>query len=303
MKNKKSILFAGITILIWSTLSTVAKLVMESIPGIEALAVSSLIAFFVLLICNIFTCKLRIIKKYHRIDFLKMAGLGFLGLFIYTAFYYKGLDRLTAQQACILNYLWPIMIMIFAVIILGEKMTIFKGISMVCSFLGIVVLTMSGTKGSGGGMDRVGVLLCISAAAAYGLFSVLNKKSDYDQSIAMMIIWLTTAVCSFISGPLLETWVPIRGSAWLGILWMGAAQNAAAYLLWAIALREAENTSFIANLAYLTPFLSVILSAAVLGEKITAAAIVSLVLIVGGIVLQQVFGNIAGEKTDIQGKQ
>ena len=37
-----------------------------------------------------------------------MAGLGFVGLFLYSALYYYGLMQLSSQEACIVNYLWPI---------------------------------------------------------------------------------------------------------------------------------------------------------------------------------------------------
>ena len=76
---------------------------------------------------------------------------------------------------------------------------------------------------------------------------------------------------------------------WLGLLWLGSACNAAGYLLWALALNGAENTAAIANLAYLTPFLSLAVSAVLLKEKLRAHMIVALVLIVGGILLQQIW--------------
>ena len=76
------------------------------------------------------------------------------------------------------------------------------------------------------------------------------------------------------------------GVQWLGIIWLGVMTDAVAYLLWALALKGVEDTAKIANLAYLTPFLSVVCSALVLKEKIKLQALVALVLIIGGILLQ-----------------
>ena len=123
----------------------------------------------------------------------------------------------------------------------------------------------------------------------YGLFSVLNKKCDYDQNISMMVFWLVTAICSAIAGPLKEVWVPIRGLQWLGMLWIGIGSNAIAYLLWALALKGVENTAVVANLAYLTPFLSVFFSAIFLKEEIRPRAVLALVLIIGGILTQNLW--------------
>ena len=117
---------------------------------------------------------------------------------------------------------------------------------------------------------------------------MLNKKADFDQNITMMVIWLTVAACSFAVGPITEEWVPIRGMKWLGILWLGVVTDAVAYLLWALALKGVRDTAKIANLAYLTPFLSVLISAVFLKEKIKWQAFIALVLIIGGILLQNV---------------
>lgn len=282
---KKNYTFALITILIWASMATMVKVLLAEIPNLQALAVSGVFAFIFLLLINLKTGKLKELKQYRAKDFGSMAGLGFLGLFLYSALYYYGIGQLGAQEACILNYLWPMMIVLFSCLILKERVTVLKCVAMVCSFLGIVILSL-GKSEAVGGNTTVGMAACIVAAACYGLFSVLNKKKDYDQNITMMVIWFTVAVCSFAVGPFMEEWVPIHGVQWLGIVWLGVMTDAVAYLLWALALKGAEDTAKIANLAYLTPFLSVVISALVLKERIKPQALVALILIVGGIMLQ-----------------
>ena len=105
----------------------------------------------------------------------------------------------------------------------------------------------------------------------------------------MMIFWLTTALCGLFFGLPTEIWIPMGGMQWVGMLWLGAVINGAAYLTWALALKDADNTAAIANLAYLTPFLSVIISAIFLNEGFHPRAIIALVFIVGGILLQSFF--------------
>ena len=287
----KKYIFAGATVLIWSTLAAMVKVLLGDMPNLQMLAISSVFAFAFLLILNLANGSVKIMKQYGVKDYAKMAGFGFLGLFIYSALYYYGIGQLTSQQACILNYLWPIMLVIFSCIILREKMTVMKGVAMACSFIGIIILTMGMDGTQSGGNVAAGVTSCIIAAACYGLFSVLNKKADYNQNIAMMIIWLTTAVCSAALGVCTEQWVPIKGVQWLGLIWLGVVVDAIAYLLWALALNDAKNTATIANLAYLTPFLSLIVSAVVVKEKVDFTAIVALVFIIGGILMQSVFSQ------------
>ncbi|MBR6027565.1 MAG: DMT family transporter [Clostridia bacterium] len=281
---KKAYILALITVCIWATMAATVKLVLNTMPPLEALCVSGAFAFLFLLAVNLVTGEIRLLRETPARDILRMAGLGFLGLFLYSALYYYGLSALTSQEACILNYLWPLMLTLFAVPVLGEKLTWPKAAAMALSFAGIVALCWDGGLGEGG--RWTGALACVAAAACYGLFSVLNKKAGLSQRLTMMVIWLTVAVCSALTGLLTETWTPVRGEQWLGLLWLGVGTDAVAYLLWALALQQAGNTAAIANLAYLTPFLSLLVSALLLGEKIGPGALLALILIVGGILLQ-----------------
>ena len=292
---KKNYVYALLTIFIWSTMAAIVKLLLFDIPNLQALSISSVFAFLFLLILNIKNGTIKELKKYKAKDYLIMAALGFIGLFLYSALYYYGLIELTSQEACIINYLWPLMLVIFSVLILKEQLTFLKVAAMLCSFTGIVILSMGGSFSSSGNAV-LGMISCIVAAACYGLFSVLNKKADYDQNIAMMVNWLVVAVCAAIVGLLTEDWTPIVGVQWLGMIWLGVIIDAVAYLLWALALKGVKNTAKIANLAYLTPFLSLIVSAIVLKEKIELRAIVALIFIIGGILVQSFYELIQQKK-------
>lgn len=271
--------------MIWGTMAAVTKLLLSNIPSMQTLFVSSFFAFVFLLIVNFKNGLIKKLKMYSAKDYFIMAALGFLGLFMYSVLYYYGLANLTSQEACILNYLWPMMLVICSCIILKEKFTFIKGIAMICSFIGIVILS-TGNPNIKNGNAVAGIISCIVAAVCYGLFSVLNKKVDYNQNISMMIIWLVVAVCSAPIGLLTEEWKPIEGTQWFGMIWLGVVIDAVAYLLWALALKGVENTAKIANLAYLTPFLSLIISTFILKEQISIRAVIALLFIVGGILLQ-----------------
>jgi len=282
---KKNYMFAIITVLIWSTMAAISKMLLMDIPNLETLCVSSFFAVLFLWIMNLKNGTVKEMRRYSLKDYGIMAGLGFVGLFLYSALYYFGLMQMSSQEACIVNYLWPIMLVVFSCIILKEKMTIMKGVAMIFSFIGIVILS-TGNSGTSDSNVIGGILSCTIAAACYGLFSVLNKKADYNQNIAMMVMWFVVVVCSGGLGICVEEWVPIRGMQWLGMIWLGVVIDGAAYLLWALALQGVENTAKIANLAYLTPFLSLVVSNLLLKERIEARAFIALAFIIGGILLQ-----------------
>lgn len=289
---KKNYIYALTTVLIWSTMAATVKKMLFDIPNLQALSISSFIAAIFLFLMNLISGKGKEMKQYTGKDYVKMCGLGFVGLFLYSALYYYGLGELTSQEACILNYLWPMMLVVFSCIILKEKLTLMKGVAMVCSFVGIVILSLGNNHSSDGNII-LGIISCLVAAACYGLFSVLNKKADYSQSISMMIFWLVAGVGALVVGLITEDWVAITGVQWIGMLWLGIVIDAVAYLLWALALKGVQDTAKIANLAYLTPFLSLVVSAVFLKEKIKLQAFLALIFIVGGILLQSVYD---GEK-------
>jgi len=283
---KKNYIYAIVSVLIWSTLAPFTKVLFNNkMQNFQVLFICSIIAAAFLLIVNIVTGNIKNIKKYKPKDIAVMAGLGFLGLFVYKALYNLGLENLTSQQACVINYLWPIMIVVFSCIILREKMTVLKAVAMLCSFVGIIILT-SGVEVASDGNAVAGIVGCAVAAACYGLYSVLNKKANYDLKITMMVAWFTAAACSLPLGLIFEDWSAVGTSSIPAILWLGIFGDGVAYLTWAMALSGKAATAAVANLAYLTPFLSLVVSMIVVHEPLDGRAVIALVFIVGGILLQ-----------------
>lgn len=277
--------YAAVTVVLWGAMPALAKDLLNALPNFETLALSSLFAFIFLFAVNRHDGTL---KKLSIDEILTAAGLGFLGLFLYSAFFYYGLARMTSQEACILNYLWPLMIVLFSCPILGEPLTRRKLLAVAMSFGGVVLVMAGGTSTENFSVDKIlGALSCVIAAACYGLFSVLNKKRRLDQKLAMMIIWATTAICAFVSGYFFEQWLMPGIRQIFGLLWLGVMINAVAYLTWALALEKTSDTARTANLAYLVPVLAIFISTLVFGEELSFTVIPALVLIIGGIIINK----------------
>lgn len=177
------------------------------------------------------------------------------------------------------------MLVVFSCIILKEPFTARKAIAIVASFLGVVVL-MAGNNEAFGGNPVKGAVACVVAAVSYGLFSVLNKQNDLDQDISMTVYWGVLTVTALVIGLIQGDWVLPDLTTWLVLAWLGIFANAVGYLIWALALNRSKNSARIANMAYLVPVLSMLLSALLLHEAIHWNAIVALALILGGILLQ-----------------
>jgi len=282
---KKEYIYAGISIFLWSTTVTVTKLLLGSLNSMQILAVSSFFAFIFLLILNLFKKKLSELKKYKIKDYLQITGMGALGVFLYYLFLYLGTNKMLASQAFILNYLWPMMTVVFACIILKEKMTFRKILAIVLSFVGVIIVTANGNLLNIDNNTLIGALFCILAAISYGLFSVLNKYKGYDKYASMMLYYLITFIICIIYLLITKTTINIGIGQAGGLLWSGIATSAIAFTTWALALQKGD-TAKISNLAYITPFLSLVWTYFLLKENISIYSVLGLVVIVLGIFIQ-----------------
>ena len=282
---KKEYLYAGISILLWSTTATISKILLDSLNSIQILLISSFCAFITLLIINISQGKIKQLKKYKLKNYIELFFIGILGTFLYDLLFYLGIDRLKASQAFIINYLWPIMIILFACIILKEKLTFRKIISVVISFIGVIFVASDGNIFYIGKNNLIGALFCVLAAISYGLFSVLNKQKNYDKFLSMMIFCFNSFILSLIYILLTKEWYIPNINQFIGLFWIGSFTVAIALTTWALALEKGD-TAKISNIAYITPFLSIIWSSIILKEKISIYSIIGLLIIILGIFIQ-----------------
>lgn len=282
---KKEYIYAIAAVMAWGTAAPVCKAVMENLSEEYLLFTSSALSFVILLVLNLINHKNIRKKGYREKEILTMALLGALGLTVYTFLYYAGIARLPAAEACTVNYLWPMMIVIFSIPILKEKLTLKKAAGILASFLGIVLIATQGQFKNLDHLDFSGVFFCLGAAVCYGLFCVLLKKYEYDEMLLLCIGYFVTMVISGILCFQRGAFGAIKPLEGMGILWNGAAVSAAAYLLWAKGLNLGD-TAKISNIAYFTPFLSVVFGKIILNESVTGWSLAGLIFIVSGVLFQ-----------------
>ena len=281
---KKVYLYVAIAIFCWSTIATVSKLLLGGINCMQLLWINSFVAASTLLVVSVANGKIKLLKNYKFKDYAITMMIGFPGTFFYYVFYYAGTDLMLASQAFIVNYLWPIMSVVFACVILKEKLTSRKIIAILVAVFGGAIVT-GGDLLQTYSNTSIGVLMCILGAVSYGLFTALNKKMDYDKILTVMISYMgtffVTTVINSINGDL---FVPSLMQA-PGFLWNGAFTMAVADTAWIMALKKGD-TAKISNFAYVTPFLSMVWTALILKEAITLKVVIGLSIMVLGIFIQ-----------------
>lgn len=282
---KKEYIYAFVSIFLWSTTATVTKLLLGNLNSMQILLVGSLFASIFLFIVNLIKGNFKDLKQYKLKDYLQIFIIGLLGTFLYNLFLYLGIDTLEASQAFIINYLWPIMTVVFACIILKEKITLRKVIAIILSFIGVIIVTAKGDLLNIEKNSIIGAIYCVLAAVSYGLFSVLNKQKGYNKFLSMMLYYLASFIISLIYIVFSKKEISLQLNEILGLTWIGLFTSATAFTAWALALEKGD-TAKISNLAYITPFLSLIWTALILKESFNIYSALGLIVIVLGIFIQ-----------------
>lgn len=286
--SRKAYLFVSVAIVLWASTAAVGKLLLRDLDALQAIFFMLLFASVALTIVVLAQGKRSVIKRYSFRDFAVFAGMGFLGVFGYHAFLFAGLAYAPAQEAFILNYTWPLWVVVFSVLILKRRFTWRSAAAIALSFLGVVVVATKGAFALSF-TSLTGDLFALAGAVCYGLFSVLGVRLRYDSAVSMAsyyifgTLYAIPAVLLFSSMPSVSP-LQIAGLVWLGVLTCGVA-----FLVWFLALKHGDAAKM-ANIVFLTPFLSLVYIHFLLGEAILFSSLVGLMLIVAGIAIQSFDG-------------
>lgn len=284
MTKKIAYVYVVFAALLWGSTAAVAKLLLIGLDNLQVLFFSNLFSFLGLFFIVLFQKKKAIIQTYTKHDYFTFVWMGFLGTFLYNFFLFKGLDLLPAQEAFIINYLWPVMVIIFAALILKEKITRRKILGILCSFFGIIIVITKGDITALEFGNVLGIVLAALGAVTWGLFSVLGKKQNYEGFTSMAFFYFFGTFFAFVAMVLFSNVPHLSPHQFLGLAWLGVFVNGLAFVFWFAALRFGD-TAKMSNIIFLTPFLSLVYIYFLIGEKILISSVVGLIIIVLGIVL------------------
>jgi drug/metabolite transporter (DMT)-like permease len=274
-----------LVIVFWASTAAVGKLLLQNLSNMQLLFYICVFAALSIFVTVLFQHKVAMITRYSLSDLANFMVMGFLGVFLYTFCLFEAINRLSAHEAFILNYLWPILVLVFSVIFFKETLTMKKILGIIFSFSGVLVLFTKGNIQTVNLNDLIGTGYAIAGAIAYALYSVIGKHQEYDKYVSTMFNYLFAA---FFTLPFLLSSFTLPSLSilqWSALLWLGIFANGFAFVFWFQALRHGD-TSQVTNLIYFTPFISLVYSYFILGEEILITAFAGLLLIVFGIVIQ-----------------
>lgn len=212
-------------------------------------------------------------------------ALGVGGLFGYHALYFVALRLAPPAEAGLLNYLWPLLIVLFSSFLPGERLAMHHVVGAVLGLVGTVVLFAGNSSISYQPGQLPGLLAAFIAAFVWAGYSVLSRRMASVPTDAVAGFCLATAILSAIIHLAIETTVwPETAMQWLAVIALGIGPVGAAFFAWDIGMKRGD-IRVLGAASYATPLLSTgFLILAGYARPSLALAIAALLIAGGGLI-------------------
>ncbi len=280
----KYILCLVIAILFWGITPVVFKILLKVSKGINALNTSFFLTSVTAIVLFPFGLRKKIEKRKKGVlrkkplkEFIfQCLVLSITGGVFSIYFFYKAVAELPAAIAMIINYTWPLLIIIFSYALLKEKIGKLELAGIISSFLGVVFI--SGIINGKSNIPLLAVCYALLGALGWSLYSVMLKKFNFDVEENFWIIMGLAALIFLLFSPSIKSL-----SSLLYLILFAFLTTTIPYTLWSVASTKLESSK-LGSIPYLTPVITIITSYIFLGERMNATEILGSALIFLGIV-------------------
>jgi len=233
----------------------------------------------------------------EKSTWMKIFGLSLTGVAVNNSIFYFGLSHTDASIASLIVSLNPLMTMLFAVVMLGERFTKRKGYSVILGIIGVgLIIGFSGNTG-----QLEGNLLILLGITIWGSsFSFSRLASEAGMSSIAITGWSEILGTVFLLpvvmlGHPLSKISLIHGHILFWFFFMGVLSSVIAYILHYQAI-SVLGASTVAPSTNIIPLSGALTSFFLLGEKLKGYPLIgALFIIIGVIIVQLENGNISAE--------
>ena len=276
---------ALVTVTIWGLTFVSTKILLESFAPVEILLLRFLLGFIALSCMSPHILRLK--ERRHEIYFI---AAGATGTFLYFLLENIALTYASAGNIGVTVSTAPLFTAVLATLLGREKALTSR---FICGFAiamaGIVLIGGQDVSGADAGFGDVLAVLAAMAWAVYSNVLVTLDKLGY-QTIPMTkriffwgLVFITLASPAFGADP-----AHLAGLADLQnlghLLFLGLGASACCFVTWGLSVKLLGASTASAYI-YLSPVITVIASALLLGEALTALIVLGIVLVLGGLIL------------------
>ncbi len=210
-----------------------------------------------------------------------MVGVG--GLFGYHALYFLALRFAPPAEAGLLNYLWPLLIVLFSSLLPGERLAPHHIVGALLGLCGTVLL-FAGNSGHAFAPGQLpGLIAAFVAAFVWAAYSVMSRKLKAVPTDAVAGFCAATAplLAALVHAGVETTVWPETTSQWLAIAALGIGPVGAAFYTWDIGMKRGD-IRVLGAASYATPLISTafLILAGFAQASVTIA--IAAILIAGG---------------------
>jgi len=283
--------YAFIAIFLWSTVATAFKFSLIYLSVAELLLIASLTSLLVLFIIILVQKKLHLVFIHIKQNFVLVLLLGTINPVLYYLVLFQAYDLLPAQEAQSINYTWALMLSLLSVPLLNQKLKITDIIAGLVCYFGVLVISTKGAPFSLNFSNTEGVFLALLSTVLWSLYWIFNTKLKVDSTVGIFSNFLFATPLIILYYISTQPIVLPEVSGVLTAIYVGLFEMGVTFLFWLKAMQNTTNTVKIANLIFISPFLSLIYIYFILHEPIYISTIYGLVLIIIGLFIQQKFSR------------
>lgn len=185
-------------------------------------------------------------------------ALGVAGLCIYHCAYFFAIQSAPPVEVSLIAYLWPLLIVLFASFLPGERLRLHHIAGVVLGLIGaVVIITKGGSVGLAGGI-MPGHLIALFCAFIWSGYSVLSRRfGQVPVDVVAGYCLITSLVALLMHLGLEQTVWPQTPSQWAAIAVLGTVPLGAGFYAWDWGCKHGD-IMVIGALSYAAPLLSVI---------------------------------------------
>ncbi|OSZ71745.1 DMT family transporter [Hydrogenophaga sp. IBVHS1] len=216
---------------------------------------------------------------------LPTLAIGVYGLFGFHFLLFIALRHAPPVQANLVNYLWPLGIVVMAPLFLpGMSLTRRHLLAALLGFAGAALAILGGTGEAGEARWAWGYIPALGSAFIWASYSLLTQRVRAFPTAAIGSFALISGLLALLCHALLEPSVALSSRDLSLIAVLGLGPLGGAFFLWDAALKRGDARQ-IGVLSFLTPLLSTLTLLLMRGEKPSLAVGLAAVMIVGAAVL------------------
>ncbi|MCU5405349.1 DMT family transporter [Bacillus cereus] len=228
-------IYLSLTASIWGGMYVVSKYILDFIPPLTLVWLRFIIAFVVLyFILKIAEKKQKKKATIRKKDWLLFAWIGFIGYFISITCQFIGTKLSDAHTGSLVTSATPAFMVIFAALILKEKLTARRLLSTIIATIGVIIVIGWDIEI---GSYFIGTIILVGAAITWALLSIYVKIASIQFSSLVITTYAIFFSLFFITPFMIwELQAASIGTVntyvILVVLYLGIVSTAGAFFLW-----------------------------------------------------------------------